>query len=132
MEQQPNLTVAFKLGDVSVKGPLSEFGQSIHFATYNGRYVALIEGDFFQFDRSMSPVELLQPPDLLEVLEVVGRGKEKEPRRTTCPINVHPGGEGKWESWPAILVRAAITTAMNMPQAARTATSARGANAGAA
>ncbi|SFI51231.1 protein of unknown function [Paenibacillus sp. UNC496MF] len=78
VEQQPNLTVAFKLGDVSVKGPLAEFGRSVHFATYNGRYVALIEGDFFQFDRSVSPVELLTPPDLLEVLEVVGRGKEKD------------------------------------------------------
>ncbi|SFS75253.1 DUF3900 domain-containing protein [Paenibacillus sp. BC26] len=77
VEQQPNLSVAFKLGDVSVKGPLAEFGQSIHFATYNGRYIALIEGDAFQFDRNMSPVELLQPPDLLEVLEVVGRKKEK-------------------------------------------------------
>ena len=68
-----------------VKGPLSEFGQSIHFATYNGRYIALIEGDFFQFDRSMSPVELLQPPDLLDVLEVVGRAKEKEQPKDDLP-----------------------------------------------
>lgn len=77
IEHQPDLSVAFKLDSVSVKGPLSEFGQSIHFAVYNGRYVALIEGDAFQFDRSMSPVELLQPPDLLEVLEMVGRGKKE-------------------------------------------------------
>lgn len=78
IEQQPNLSVAFKLGDWAVKGPLAEFGLSIHFATYNGRYIALIEGDGFQFDRNMSPVELLQPPDLLEVLEYVGRKREKE------------------------------------------------------
>ncbi|MNR61681.1 hypothetical protein D3C85_1834990 [compost metagenome] len=45
---------------------------------YKGRYIALIEGDAFQFDRSMSPVELLQPPDLLEVLEQVGRKKQAE------------------------------------------------------
>ncbi|QYR19676.1 DUF3900 domain-containing protein [Paenibacillus sp. sptzw28] len=74
---QPNLSVAFKLDGISVKGPLSEFGQSVHFATYNGRYIALIEGDAFQFDRSVSPVELLQPPDLLEVLELVGRQRER-------------------------------------------------------
>ncbi|QHW29969.1 DUF3900 domain-containing protein [Paenibacillus rhizovicinus] len=85
VELQPNLSVAFKLGDVSVKGPLAEFGQTIHFATYNGRYVALIEGDFFQFDRSMSPVELLQPPDLLEVLEFVGKSKEKEQPKDNLP-----------------------------------------------
>ncbi|MBW7457122.1 DUF3900 domain-containing protein, partial [Paenibacillus sepulcri] len=36
VEQQPNLSVAFKLDGVSVKGPLSEFGRAIHFATYNG------------------------------------------------------------------------------------------------
>lgn len=77
VEQQPNLSVAFKLDGVSVKGPLSEFGRAIHFATYNGRYIALIEGDAFQFDRSVSPVELLQPPDLLEVLELVGRAQEE-------------------------------------------------------
>ncbi|GGD67504.1 DUF3900 domain-containing protein [Paenibacillus nasutitermitis] len=78
VEQQPNLSVAFKLDGVSVKGPLAEFGRSIHFATYKGRYIALVEGDAFQFDRSVSPVELLQPPDLLEVLEQLGQPKKEQ------------------------------------------------------
>ena len=79
--------MSFKLDAVSIKGPLTDFGQAIHFATYNGRYIALIEGDAFQFDRSMSPVELLQPPDLLEVLELVGRKQipEKEPEASAVP-----------------------------------------------
>jgi hypothetical protein len=85
IEHQPNLSVAFKLDGISVKGPLSEFGQSVHFATYNGRYIALIEGDAFQFDRSVSPVELLQPPDLLEVLELVGRQRERGSERQAQP-----------------------------------------------
>ncbi|MCQ6557802.1 DUF3900 domain-containing protein [Paenibacillus mendelii] len=78
VEQQPNLSLTFKLDGVSVKAPLAEFGNSVHFAVYNGRYVALIEGDGFQFDRSMLPVELLQPPDLLEVLEQVGKKKQED------------------------------------------------------
>jgi len=75
IEQQPQLSLSFKLDEAAVKAPLSAFGKTIHFAVYNGRYVALLEGDNFQFDRSMLPVELLQPPDLLEVLELVGKHK---------------------------------------------------------
>ncbi|BBH19977.1 hypothetical protein Back11_13220 [Paenibacillus baekrokdamisoli] len=88
IEHQPNLSVSFKLDAVSVKGPLTDFGQAIHFATYNGRYIALIEGDAFQFDRSMSPVELLQPPDLLEVLELVGRKRIPEKEAETAVAHV--------------------------------------------
>ncbi|MFD0711534.1 DUF3900 domain-containing protein [Paenibacillus sp. GCM10027626] len=75
VEQQPKLALSFKLDETSVKAPLAAFGKTIHFAVYNGRYVALLEGEGFQFDRSMLPVELLQPPDLLDVLELVGKHK---------------------------------------------------------
>ncbi|WP_274651447.1 DUF3900 domain-containing protein [Paenibacillus humicola] len=78
VEHRPNLSVAFKLGGVSVKGPLAEFGRSIHFARHNGRYVALIEGDSFLFDQPMSPVELLQAPELTDVIERIGAASSPE------------------------------------------------------
>ncbi len=78
VEQKPDLPFSFKLDEVTVKGLLSEFGVSIHLAKHNGRYVAVIEGDGFQFDRGMSPVELLQPPSLAEVMELIGTRKPAE------------------------------------------------------
>lgn len=72
VEQKPDLPFSFKLDAITVKGLLSDFGGSIHFAKHNGRYVVVIEGDQFQFERGMSPIELLQPRDLTEVLPLIG------------------------------------------------------------
>ncbi|MBH5316472.1 DUF3900 domain-containing protein [Paenibacillus sp. GSMTC-2017] len=72
VEQKPDLPFSFKLDAVTVKGLLSDFGGSIHFAKHNGRYVVVIEGDQFQFDRGMSPIELLQPRELTDVLPLIG------------------------------------------------------------
>ncbi|MFD1954424.1 DUF3900 domain-containing protein [Paenibacillus thailandensis] len=77
VEQKPDLPFGFKLGGVTVKGLLSDFGLSIHLAKHNGKYVAVIEGDAFQFDKGMSPVELLQPPDLADLLQVIGTRDER-------------------------------------------------------
>ena len=74
VEHKPDLSVSFKLDDFTIKGKLAEFGVSIHFAKHNGRYIAVIEGDQFQFERGMSPIELLQPPDLTELLDIIGTG----------------------------------------------------------
>jgi len=78
VEQKPDLPFSFKLGKISVKGLLADFGDSIHIAHHNGRYVVVIEGDGFQFDKGMSPVELLQPPSLEEILPVIGTGGRDE------------------------------------------------------
>ncbi|WP_048743713.1 DUF3900 domain-containing protein [Paenibacillus sp. P22] len=72
VEQKEDLALSFKLGGVQVKGLLSDFGKSLHFARHNGRYVAVLEGDFFQFERGISPVELIHPPELEEVMKVIG------------------------------------------------------------
>ena len=72
VEQKEDLGLGFKLGGIQVKGLLSDFGKSLHFARHNGRYVAVIEGDFFQFEKGISPVELLHPPELRDVMEVIG------------------------------------------------------------
>lgn len=68
VEHQPELELKFKLGDVAVKGQMADYGQSIHIARLGGRYVVLIEGDSFQFDKGVSPIELLHPEDLSDVL----------------------------------------------------------------
>lgn len=73
VEQKEDLGLSFKLGGVQVKGLLSDFGSSLHFARHNGKYVAVIEGDFFQFERGISPVELIHPPELTQVMEVIGQ-----------------------------------------------------------
>jgi hypothetical protein len=79
VEVQPEIELKFKLDDVLVKGQMADYGQSIHIARLNGRYVVLIEGDSFQFDKGVSPIELLHPEELSEVLSRVGKGT----RRTT-------------------------------------------------
>jgi hypothetical protein len=66
---QPELELKFKLSGVTVKGQMVDYGRSIHLANMNGRYVILIEGESVQFDKGVSPVELLQPDDIATVLE---------------------------------------------------------------
>lgn len=78
VEQKPDLPFTFKLDSVTIKGLLAEFGTALHFAKHNGRYVVVIEGDSFQFDKGMSPVELLQPPDLEEIMPLIGMNKRAE------------------------------------------------------
>ncbi|SFD70961.1 protein of unknown function [Paenibacillus catalpae] len=80
VEQKPDLPFSFKLGGVTVKGLLADFGMTLHFAKHNGSYVAVIEGDAFQFEKGVSPVELLLPPDLEQILPIIGTNvKPEEP-----------------------------------------------------
>lgn len=76
VEQKPELPFSFKLDGISVKGLLSDFGVKIHFAKHNGRYVALLEGDAFQFEKGMSPIELLQPCELADLLPQIGTRRD--------------------------------------------------------
>ncbi|RUS49079.1 DUF3900 domain-containing protein [Cohnella sp. AR92] len=69
LEYQPELDLKFKLDDVSIKAKMAEYGENIHIARMNGRYVVLIEGDSFQFDKGISPIELLYPDEIENVLE---------------------------------------------------------------
>ncbi|WP_199620033.1 DUF3900 domain-containing protein [Paenibacillus alkalitolerans] len=74
VEHKPDIELKLKLDDVTVKGRMAAYGDSIHIARFNGKYVVLIEGDSFLFEKNVSPVELLQPPELEELLrELAGR-----------------------------------------------------------
>lgn len=68
VEFQPELDLKFNIGDTFVKSKLSDYGSKVHFARLGGRYVVLLEGEDFQFDKDFSPVELLQPEELDQVV----------------------------------------------------------------
>lgn len=76
VEQKPDLELRLKLDHMTVKAMLSDFGDSVHIARFGSRYVIVLEGDAFQFDKGVSPVELLRPDDLEDVIE---RIREKQP-----------------------------------------------------
>lgn len=67
VERQPEVELRLKLDGVAVKALLADYGESVHVARLNGRYVLLIEGESFQFDKAFSPVELLHPEPFEDV-----------------------------------------------------------------
>ncbi|WP_100407322.1 DUF3900 domain-containing protein [Bacillus solitudinis] len=73
VEQAPEISLSLKLDEVQVKGLLSDFGENIHIAKVNGKYVLLVEGFSLNFEKGHSPVEFLKPESLEEVLRKVGR-----------------------------------------------------------
>ena len=79
VELQPDLELKFRLDDVLIKGHMDDYGNNIHIARMNGRYVVLIEGDSFQFDKGVSPIELLHPEEMNEVLRRLGNGTRRTP-----------------------------------------------------
>ena len=78
VELQPDWEMKFKLDGVSVRAKMEEYGKSVHLAKLNGRYVVLIEGDSFQFEKARSPIELLHPEELDDVIT---RMKEEQSKR---------------------------------------------------
>jgi hypothetical protein len=68
VEFQPDLDMKFRIDDTFVKAKLSDYGSRVHFARMGNRYVVLLEGDSFQFDKDFSPVELLHPEDFEDVV----------------------------------------------------------------
>lgn len=101
VEQKPDLGFSFKLDSVSVRGLLADFGSRIHMAKHNGRYVVVIEGDNFLFEKGKSPIELLQPPDLTDIMEHIGRGRpDDEPREYTSAQQAAAAAEAKDDDVP--------------------------------
>ncbi|MNI90987.1 hypothetical protein D3C73_1485880 [compost metagenome] len=79
MEFQPELDMKFRIDDTFVKAKLSDYGNRVHFAKLGNRYVVLLEGDSFQFDKDFSPVELLHPEDFEDVVKrIKNRPQEQE------------------------------------------------------
>lgn len=73
IEQTPDIELKFKLDHLSIKGLLADYGENIHIAKINNRFVVLLEGDFLQFEKNVSPVEMLKPSDLKMIVEKLER-----------------------------------------------------------
>ncbi|MCZ8521565.1 MULTISPECIES: DUF3900 domain-containing protein [Paenibacillus] len=69
IEQKPDIEMKVKLGNMTVRALLADFGDRLHIARHGDRYVLVLEGDALQFDRGISPVELLAPESLDTVVE---------------------------------------------------------------
>ncbi|WP_166239081.1 DUF3900 domain-containing protein [Paenibacillus turpanensis] len=97
-EHKPDLELKFKLGDVFVKAKLSDYGVNVHFAQVDGKYVVLLEGDSFLFTQGISPVELLHPAHLDDVVDYLKAKREEETRQMNSgsslpPYAIDPSGE---------------------------------------
>ena len=69
VEITPDLELRMKLDHVSVNGMLSDFGETVHVAKLNGKYVTIIESDTITFEKTASPIEFLKPDELDVVIE---------------------------------------------------------------
>ncbi|GIP39812.1 hypothetical protein J31TS4_30920 [Paenibacillus sp. J31TS4] len=89
VEHKPDVELKFKLDGVGIRALLSDYGDKIHLARLGDRYVVLIEGETFQFEKGVSPVELLQPEELESVLQRIaekpGRTAENAERADETP-----------------------------------------------
>jgi Protein of unknown function (DUF3900)/Domain of unknown function (DUF3898) len=73
IEHTPELELKMKLDHISVKGLLADFGDTIHLAKVNGKYVLMVESDSVVFEKGFSPIEFLRPDDLENVIERIRR-----------------------------------------------------------
>ena len=67
-EITPDLDLKMKLDHIGINALLSDFGESVHVAKLNGKYVTIIESDSIVFEKSASPVEFLKPDELDDVI----------------------------------------------------------------
>ncbi|WNF25055.1 DUF3900 domain-containing protein [Mesobacillus jeotgali] len=69
IEHTPELELKMKLDHIFVKGLLADYGDSIHLAKVNGKYVIMIEADTITFEKGFSPVEFAKPDEIGTVVE---------------------------------------------------------------
>jgi hypothetical protein len=78
IEHNPDLELKFKLDGITIRGNMADYGSKINIARLNGKYVVLLEGDSFQFDKNVSPIELLNPNDFHEVVQQLNSKSSKD------------------------------------------------------
>jgi len=99
--QKDDLELKFKLGGISVKALLADYGCRLHIARHNGKYVVLIEGDQFEFDKGMSPIELLSPEPIEQVINRIGEsdgdaGADTAASQYTQSQSAYEGDKPPW------------------------------------
>ncbi|WP_028390801.1 DUF3900 domain-containing protein [Bacillus cihuensis] len=75
VEHTPDAEMRMTLGNTSVKGLLSDFGENVHLGKINGRYVLLVDAESIVFEKGVSPIEFHKPEDVMSILE---RIRQKE------------------------------------------------------
>ncbi|MGX2959518.1 DUF3900 domain-containing protein [Peribacillus sp. JNUCC 23] len=75
VEHTPDAEMRMTIGNTSVKGLLSDFGENVHLGKINGRYVLLVDAESIVFEKGVSPIEFHKPDDVMAILE---RIRQKE------------------------------------------------------
>ncbi|WP_416826469.1 DUF3900 domain-containing protein [Ectobacillus polymachus] len=75
-QRAPDVELKLKADHIAVKGLLTDFGEQIHIAKVNERYVVMIEADSLVFEKGFSPIEFLKPDEIGTVMERIVRKKE--------------------------------------------------------
>ncbi|MCR8631801.1 DUF3900 domain-containing protein [Paenibacillus radicis (ex Xue et al. 2023)] len=78
IEQKPDIEMKLKVGHMSVKALLADFGDRLHIAKVDDRYVVVIEGEDLMFDKGILPVELLQPEPLQQIVDKIVRKSDED------------------------------------------------------
>lgn len=78
VEQQPELEMKLKLGNMTVRALLADFGDRLHIAKLGDRYVVVLEGEGLMFDKGILPVELLQPEPLEQIVDRIKNKAEED------------------------------------------------------
>ncbi|MFC3041703.1 DUF3900 domain-containing protein [Virgibacillus xinjiangensis] len=69
VEHAPEAELKMKLDHIDIKGMLADFGETLHLAKVNGKYILVIEAETISFDKGFSPIEFHKPDDLEEVMQ---------------------------------------------------------------
>lgn len=75
VEHTPDAEMRMTIGNTSVRGLLSDFGENVHLGKINGRYVLLLDAESIVFEKGVSPIEFHKPDDVMAILE---RIRQKE------------------------------------------------------
>ncbi|WP_028548270.1 DUF3900 domain-containing protein [Paenibacillus sp. UNC451MF] len=78
IEQKPDIEMKMKVGNMTVRALLADFGDRLHIAKLGNRYVVVMEGDGLEFDKGISPVELLHPESLEQIVDRIQQKAEEE------------------------------------------------------
>lgn len=71
VELAPTTEFKMKVGETSVRGPLADFGESVHLAKIDNKYVLLLEADSITFDKNVSPIEFHKPDHIEQIIQKI-------------------------------------------------------------
>ncbi|CDQ41134.1 DUF3900 domain-containing protein [Virgibacillus salexigens] len=75
VEHTPDAELKMKLDHIAIKAHLSDFGECLHLAKVNGKYILMVEAEQISFDKGFSPIEFHKPDDLESVVKrILDRG----------------------------------------------------------